>query len=204
MLGAHRDGLFAFNGRDKAGDPVFPAERAAITFDSSASRGRFQHDLKFSFASTFLPYDPAVIAAPINSIIGGASLWTMTQKERSKAEYEGVARFFSFIAQPELDMIWHQNTGYVPVTIAGYELARAQGYYDKQPGADVPIKQLLRHEPTPNSRGFRLGRMPEIRDILEEEIERGMQGNQDATTALNSAVARGNKVLRDFERTVRT
>jgi sn-glycerol 3-phosphate transport system substrate-binding protein len=204
LLDAQKAGLFVFNGRDKAGDPVFPAGRAAITFDSSASRGRFQHDLNFAFAGVFLPFDNSAVAQPINSVIGGASLWTMTQKGRSKVEYEGVARFYDFIAQPELDAIWHQNTGYVPVTVAGYELSRQQGYYAKVPGADVPIQQLLRHEPTPNSRGFRLGRMSEIRNILEEEVERGMQGQQDAQVALDSAVARGNKVLRDFEKTTRT
>jgi sn-glycerol 3-phosphate transport system substrate-binding protein len=202
MLDAQKTGLFVFNGRDKAGDPVFPAGRAAMTFDSSASRGRFQHDLNFAFAGKLLPFDDSVIATPINSVIGGASLWTMTQKDRSKAEYEGVARFYNYIAQPELDAIWHQNTGYVPITIAGYELSRQQGYYTKVPGADVAIQQLLRHEPTPNSRGFRLGRMPEIRNILEEEVERGMQGRQDAKAAVDSAVLRGNKVLRDYEKTI--
>jgi sn-glycerol 3-phosphate transport system substrate-binding protein len=204
LVDSHKQGMFAFNGLDSAGDPVFPAGRAAMTFDSSASRGRFKHDLKFAFAGAFLPYDQTVIASPINSVIGGASLWTMTQKDRSRAEYEGVARFFHFIAQPEQDMLWHQNTGYVPVTLAGYELARQQGYYEKEPGADLPIKQLLRHEPTENSRGFRLGRMPEVRNILEQQVERAMQGQVDPQGALDTAVDRGNTVLREFQRSLRT
>jgi len=45
--------------------------------------------------------------------------------------------------------------------------------------------------------------MPEVRDILEEEIERSMAGENSAQTALDSAVTRGNRVLRDFERTAK-
>ena len=52
--------------------------------------------------------------------------------------------------------------------------------------------------------GLRLGRLPEIRNIIEEEMERALQGQQTAQQALNSAVERGNKVLREFERSVRT
>ncbi len=47
--------------------------------------------------------------------------------------------------------------------------------------------------------GLRLGRLPEIRTILEEEMERAFQGEQTAQAALDAAVLRGNKVLREFE-----
>ena len=57
---------------------------------------------------------------------------------------------------------------------------------------------------TNNSRGFRLGRMPEIRNIVYEEVEKALQGGQTAQAALDSAVSRGNRVLRDFERQNRT
>ena len=48
--------------------------------------------------------------------------------------------------------------------------------------------------------GLRLGRLPEIRNIVYEEVEKAFQGQQTAQAALDSAVARGNRVLRDFER----
>ena len=72
--------------------------------------------------------------------------------------------------------------------------------YDKNPGADVPIAQLSRGTVTPNSRGFRLGRMPELRNIVYEEVEGAFQGKQDAKGALDNVVSRGNRVLREFER----
>ena len=57
---------------------------------------------------------------------------------------------------------------------------------------------------TPNSKGLRLGRLPEIRNIVYEEVEKALQGQQTAQAALDSAVTRGNKVLREFEKSVRT
>ena len=42
--------------------------------------------------------------------------------------------------------------------------------------------------------------MPEVRSIIQEEIEKAFQGQQTAQQALDSAVQRGNVVLRNFER----
>jgi sn-glycerol 3-phosphate transport system substrate-binding protein len=64
----------------------------------------------------------------------------------------------------------------------------------------VPIVQLTRTPPTENSRGLRLGNLPEIRNIIQEEVEKALQGQQTAQQALDSAVQRGNVVLRNFER----
>jgi ABC-type glycerol-3-phosphate transport system substrate-binding protein len=38
---------------------------------------------------------------------------------------------------------------------------------------------------------------------IQEEMERALQGQQTAQAALDSAVQRGNRVLREFERTAR-
>ena len=122
---------------------------------------------------------------------------------RSAAEYKAVATFLQFLGKPDIDAQWSQNTGYVPVTFAGFELSQQQGYYDKNPGADLAVKQLVRGAVTDNSRGLRLGRLPEIRNIIQEELEKALQGGQNGQQAMDSAVTRGNKVLRDFEKSVK-
>ncbi len=200
FLDLSKEGLFKYAGRDGAPDPLFYSGDAAVSFMSSGSRGDVVKNAKFKWAEAPLPYDPALIKEPLNSVIGGASLWTMTAPGRTPDEYKGVAAFLQYIGEPSQDASWHQRTGYVPVTYAGYELSKSQGFYEKNPGADVPIKQLARGHVTANSRGFRLGRMPEIRNIIYEETEKALQGQQSAQAALDSAVARGNKVLREFER----
>jgi sn-glycerol 3-phosphate transport system substrate-binding protein len=203
LIGLHREGLFNLNGRDRAGDPIFPTGRAGLTFSSCSNRGQYARLAKFDWMACFLPYDPAVISKAINSSIGGGSLWTFRAEGRTRSEYAACARFLSFIGTPEMDTRWHQHTGYVPATLEGYRRSRDQGYYGRNRGTDLPIEQLLRTESTANSRGIRLGRMPQIRDILEEEIELSMGGEKGAKPALESAVARGNHVLREFERTAR-
>ena len=195
-----KDGLFRYAGRDNAPDPIFAAGEAAILFASSGLRGGITKDAKFRWGETFIPFDPALRAQPLNTVIGGASLWTMTAPNRPAAEYKAVAEFLQYIAQPKQDAEWHQRTGYVPVTLAGYELSKQEGFYDKNPGADVPVLSLARGTTTPNSRGFRLGRMPEIRNIEYEEIERALSGGQSAKAAMDNVVSRGNRVLREFER----
>ena len=200
LVDMQKDGTFRYAGRDDAPNGQFFSGEAAISFMSSGSRGDVVKNAKFKWLEAPLPYDQELIAAPLNSIIGGASLWTMTAPGRSAAEYKGVAEFLQFIAQPKNDSVWSQRTGYVPVTTAGFEESKREGYFDKNPGADVPIAQLSRGTVTPNSKGFRLGRMPELRNIVYEEVEGAFQGKQAPQAALDNVVARGNRVLREFER----
>ena len=86
------------------------------------------------------------------------------------------------------------------MTLAGFDLSKQQGFYEKNPGADLPVLQLTRGTVTKNSKGLRLGRLPEIRNIIYEEMEKGFQGDQTAQQAMDNAVARGNKVLREFQK----
>ena len=200
FLDMSKEGLFKYPGRDNAADPLLVSGEAAIAFNSSGLRGDMAKNAKHRWGEALLPYDPELTQAPLNSIIGGASLWTMTAPSRTPAEYKGVAQFLRYIGEPKQDAAWHQRTGYVPVTMAGYQESKAQGFYDKNPGADIPIQQLARGQVSANSKGLRLGRMPEIRNIIYEETEKALQGQQGAQAALDSVVARGNVVLRAFEK----
>jgi sn-glycerol 3-phosphate transport system substrate-binding protein len=203
LLEMAKDGTFKYAGRDNAADPLLISGQAGIHFDSSGERGDLVKNAKYDWAAAFLPYDPEIIKAPLNSIIGGASLWPMTAPGRTPAEYKGVAQFLTFLGTPENAAAWHQHTGYVPVTFAGFELSKQQGFYTKNSGADLPVLQLTRGTVTNNSRGLRLGRLPEIRNIIQEELEKALQGGQTAQQAMDNAVIRGNKVLREFQKSVK-
>jgi sn-glycerol 3-phosphate transport system substrate-binding protein len=204
LLDLQKDGLFRYAGRDNAAGNLFPSGECAIGFGSSAGRAQIERDAKFKWASLPLPYHDDVIQTPRNGVIGGASLWTLTARNRTPQEYAAVAAFYAFISRPEEDAWWHQVTGYVPLTTAAYEMSRAQGYYQRNPGADAAIIQLNRAAPTPNSQGFRLGGMVEIRNIIQEELEKALQGQQTAQAALEAANRRANVVLRNFERANRS
>jgi sn-glycerol 3-phosphate transport system substrate-binding protein len=190
--------LYDYGGRADKADPKFFSGECGIFISSSAARANILANAKFDLSYGMLPYWPDVKGAPQNSIIGGATLWVL--KGRPAAEYKGAAKFFTFLSRPETQAWWHQNTGYLPITLAAYELSRSQGFYDKNPGTDTAIKQMTLHPPTENSKGLRFGSFVQIRDVIEEELEQAFAGKKTAKEALDSAVKRGNNLLRDFEK----
>lgn len=204
LMDMQKEGTFKYGGRDAAGDALFPSGECAIIHASSGLRARIAREAKFEWGAAMLPYWPTAPGAPKNSIIGGAAFWVMTAPSRTPEEYKAVGEFFRYISRPEVVAKWHTDTGFLPITFAGYERVKASGYYQQNPGTDVPYLQLTRTPPTENSRGLRLGNMPEIRNIIQEEVEKAFQGQQSAQQALDSAVQRGNQVLRSFERANRS
>lgn len=207
LVNWQREGLFRYGGRDTAGESLFPNGECAIIFTSSAYRARVQREAQFAWGVGMLPYYEGVQGAPFNSIIGGASFWAMNagpNRQRSADELRGVAEFFRWVARPEVAAKWHTDTGNLPVTRTAYEQVRATGYYGQpaNAGAEVPIQQLLRGggQMTGNTMGIRLGGFVEIRNIIQEEMERAFQGQQTPEQALQNATTRGNQVLRNFER----
>jgi sn-glycerol 3-phosphate transport system substrate-binding protein len=190
--------VFDYSGRAQSAEPRFQNGECGIFIGSSATRADIKANSKFEVGYGMLPYWPDVAGAPQNTIIGGATLWVL--RDRPHAEYTGVAKFFSFLSKPEVQAAWHQNTGYLPITRAAFELTRRQGFYDRNPGADISIEQITLKPPTENSRGLRLGSFVLIRDVIDDELEQAFAGKKSAQAAMDSAVERGNRLLRQFER----
>ena len=165
---------------------------------SSSYFGGLSKSTKFDFGTSQLPYWSTEKGAPQNSIIGGATLWVL--KGHSDKEYKGVAKFMSYLSDVFVQTFWHQNTGYVPITNAAYELTKKSGYYEKNEGRDVAIVQMSSKAPTAYSKGLRLGNFVQIRDIINEELEAIWSSQKTAQQGLDSAVFRGNKLLRKFEK----
>ena len=193
-----KSGLFTYAGRTSQPDAKFYGGDCAMYTGSSSVYGLTKASAKFDFGVSQLPYYEDVKGAPQNTIIGGASLWVMGGKK--PIEYKGVAKFFTFLSSPEIMAEWHQVTGYVPITKAAFDLTKKQGFYEKNPGTDVAIQQLLLKAPTVNSKGIRLGYLPQIRNIMDEELEAVWAQKKGPKQALDDAVERGNAKLVEFER----
>jgi sn-glycerol 3-phosphate transport system substrate-binding protein len=189
---------FEYSGRATIAEPRFQKGECGIFIGSSATRADIKANSKFEVGYGMLPYWPEVDGAPQNSIIGGATLWVL--RNRPREEYSGVAKFFGFLSKPEVQAAWHQNTGYLPITRAAFDLTRAQGFYDRNPGTAISIEQITLKPPTENSRGVRLGSFVLVRDAIDDELEQAFSGKKPAQSALDSAVERGNRLLRQFER----
>lgn len=193
-------GLFQYGGPG-GGDnaaPKFYSQECAMFMNSSAGRAGVIANAKgFEVGFAPLPYYADIIDTPLNSIIGGATLWTL--QGRPAEEYAGVAKFYTYLQKPEVQADWHQFSGYLPITEAAYELSKEQGYYAEHPGADVGIQQLTRVEPTENSKGIRFGNYIQVRGIIDDEFAALLGGQKTAQEALDAAVSRGNEQLREFQ-----
>ena len=190
--------IFDYGGRRSDSAPKFYNGECAMYMNSSAAYAGITKNVKFAFGVSQLPYYPDIQGAPQNSIIGGATLWVL--QGHPGEQYKGVAKFFTYLSSPEVQADWHQFTGYLPITLAAYELTRKQGFYDKNPGTDTAIKQINNKPPTQNSKGLRFGNFVQIRDIINEELEAVWAGQKNARDGLNEAVKRGNVLLRKFEK----
>jgi sn-glycerol 3-phosphate transport system substrate-binding protein len=192
-----KQGYFIYAGRKTEPEAKFYSGECAMLTSSSAAYGNIAKNAKFKFAVSPLPYYNDVKGAPQNTIIGGASLWVMSGKKTN--EYKGVAKFFKFLSQPEVQAKWHQETGYLPITTAAYELTKKSGFYDTTPGPKVAVEQMI-VKTTAKSRGIRLGNFAQIRTIIDEELENVWNGKKTAKEALDTAVKRGDEVLAKFEK----
>ncbi len=188
---------FTYTGRRDEAEARFTAGACGILTASSSTYAELRAAAKFDFGVAQLPYYDDVKGAPQNTLIGGGGLWVMGGHK--KPEYSGAAKFLAYLSKPEVQAEWHQKTGYVPTTVAAYELTKKQGFYDKNPGQEIAIRQLLLKNPTNDTKGIRLGDFAQIRAIIDEELEQVWALKISAKQGLDSAVERGNVVLRKFE-----
>jgi sn-glycerol 3-phosphate transport system substrate-binding protein len=192
-----KDGKFVYTGRRNESGANFRSGECALFTESSAGYAGVKAEADFDFEIRPLPYWASVEGAPQNTIIGGASLWVLSGHEAE--EYAGVADFLNFLSSPEIQASWHQDTGYLPITLPAYELTKESGFYEENPGTDIAIIQMTGKEPTANSKGIRLGNYDQVRTIIDEELEAVWAGDKTAQAALDNAVERGNPLLRRFE-----
>ncbi len=188
---------FTYTGRRDEAEVRFTQGACGLLTASSSTYAELRAAAKFDFGVAQLPYYDDVKGAPQNTLIGGGALWAMGGHK--KPEYQGVAKFFTYLSRPEIQAEWHQQTGYIPTTVAAYELTKKAGFYEKNPGHEFAIRQLLLKNPTVDTKGIRLGNFVRIRAIIDEELEAVWKFSKTPKEALDAAVERGNVVLRQFE-----
>ncbi|ORE89688.1 sn-glycerol-3-phosphate ABC transporter substrate-binding protein UgpB [Aurantimonas sp. 22II-16-19i] len=191
-----KDGVFRYGGRTSEAKQLFLSGECAILTESSGGLGDVVKS-GINYGIGQLPYDETAEGAPQNTIPGGASLWVFGGK--SDEEYKGIGEFFKFLSQTEIQQQLHEKSGYLPVTMEAYEATKKSGFYDKNPGRETPITQMMGKEPTANSKGVRLPNLPQIRDIENEQFEALLAGQQDAQTTMDNIVRLGNEAIAEAQ-----
>src|SRR5687767_7891827 len=192
-----KQGWFTYSGRRNEAEARFFSGECAMLTSSSAAQANIRRNANCAFAVNFLPYHEDIKGAPHNSIIRRASQWVMRGKHPE--DDQRVTVFFKYISKTDIQVSWHQSTGYVPITVAAFEETKKSGFYEKNPGTDIANRQLMNKPATANSKGLRFGNFVQGREVIEEELEAVFAGKKQAKPALDDAVRRGNEILRRFE-----
>jgi sn-glycerol 3-phosphate transport system substrate-binding protein len=190
-----RDGIFTYGGEQSKPDAKFVSGDCAMLIQSSGSIGEFKKSVGFAWGTGQLPHWGGSYPKA-NSIVGGSSLWAL--RGRPPGDYRGVAQFMKFISEPEQQIAWSGATGYLPFTKTAFQALEQGEFYDENPEHWTGLSQLRNAPPSPNSRGVRLGNLAQIRDVIRSELESVFSGKKEVKDALDSAVVRGNAILREF------
>ncbi len=177
---------------------AFVQQKVAMWLGSSGSFGGLTKSAEFKFGAAYLPYWKSVADEPTSTFIGGAALFAMAGK--SEEENKGVADFLKFLTNPEMQYFWHRETGYVPITNAAYEMAKADGYYDSTPDAEIGILQLTQKSGE-WTKGYRLGFYVQIREVMYKNFEDILSGSASVDDAFAAIEKDGNALLARFHDT---
>jgi len=185
---------FLYFGPGNEGDDKFASGECAMLTGESALYARLaKMKPEFPLGIAALPYyDDVYGARPAHELPDGAALWVLAADK--KPEQQVIARFISFLLQPEVQKEWVSATGYLPMTPAAVQALREAG------GNPVLLERAERRlsmvkrdsARTRNESGFSRSR---IRAILDEEIEFVWGNKKPAKEALDTAVLRAGPVL---------
>lgn len=195
-----REGIATFGAASRAtwasgARTAFLEGKAAFWIDSTAWHGTVEEGARMRWGGARLPHDEGV--TPNRAMIGGAAIYAF--RGHRPEHYEGAAAFFRFLTDTDLQLAYHQRTGYVPITVAAWQKAKEAGYYRRHPSREIAVIQLLQGQATPNSRTIRLGNFENVRAAIEEETDKVWAGQATAQRALEEGVRKGNAILRRFE-----
>ncbi|MEX3015475.1 extracellular solute-binding protein [Gymnodinialimonas hymeniacidonis] len=176
----------------------FEAGEVAMWLGSSGSFGGIADRVEFNFSATMLPYWESVTTEPTQTFIGGAALFAMSGFDAE--ENAATAAFFDYLDSVDAQVMWHTETGYVPITTAAYAAAGEQGHYEEFPAAEVGIQQLSL--PAGDyTRGYRMGFYVQIRDVMNREYSRILTGEATVEEAFEIIEAEANDLLERFAQT---
>jgi len=183
----HKSHYFVYSGPGREGDARFASgECAMLTGESAlyAQIRRAQPD--FPLGVAVLPhYDDVYGAKPAQVLPDGAALWVLAADR--KPEREVVARFITFLLQPDVQREWVRATGFLPMTPAAVQALRESGADPSLLARAETRLSMKSGNAARTKNGFGRSR---IRNILNEEIEFVWGNRKPAKEALDTAVLR--------------
>lgn len=185
---------FRYGGRVDDATILFTSSVCPLFSQSSGAYNSLSALVPFHLGVATMPLDTG--ASPIRhaNVAGGAALWAVGGQ--TEEQYRGIARFFAFIAKPEVQKRWHEHTGYLPLGLKGIYASIVQS--SQHPAlllARTDLEDNLPEKPYKH-----MGPQNQIRGINDEVLEAIFADLMSPEEALNEATIRANHLLLRFAR----
>ena len=166
----------------------FASGECAVIAAPSSSWTDFRRKAGFDIGIAPLPYHDDFPGAPQNTLADGAAMWVAAGK--NAAEYKGVARFVAFWLQPENQVAWQRESGYLPLNRAGVFAAQSDVLGADLENVKVAVAQLSHKPATAESSSSSFIARARVQGILDEELSAVWADRKPAKEALDTAVTR--------------
>lgn len=185
-------GYLKYGGRTSDATVLFTSGQCVMFSQSSGSYSSMSRLVSFRLGVAPLPVDAKVTTTRHNNVAGGAALWTVAG--HSDQVYRGVALFYAFLARPDVQWRWHQQTGYIPIGLSGVYTKHQE--VKVMPSLDIALLDLAVAN-THNSLAWSLP-LNQIRMVNDQSVEAIFAGIKTPAEAMNDAVARADFIIRRF------
>ncbi|MBO0780010.1 MAG: ABC transporter substrate-binding protein [Ktedonobacteraceae bacterium] len=189
---------FGANG-ENSDSAAFLNGQASITFGSIASLRGFVDTAKKNGGKVDVgvAYMPRQASAQGRNIIGGASLWITSTG--TKEQQEGAWDFVKYTMQPDIQVFWSSNTGYVPTRVSAYNTSAMKDTLKQYPQFQAAIDQIRAAPTTVVDAGSVTGNMLSVRDYIQQATDDYLSGRtSSAKSALDGAVNKSNESLEEY------
>lgn len=182
---------FTSFGYNNEADAHFVSGECGMITTNAEIISELQATNKFDYGVTSLPVIDDNTGAPFNTLAAGGAIWVA--QGHSKDEYKAAAKFLEFTLTPQTQLTIARQGGFLPLTPASQAAAQSKLLRDDLKAQDLGLTNVMR----PAAAGANVGWIsfnPQLRQILNEEMDAVFTGKKSAKTALDNAVARGQAV----------
>jgi len=179
-----------YGNADEASGHFKDGECAMLTTDSR-EYADFQDARGVELGVAPLPFHDDVYGGRRPALVDGSSLWVGAGK--SAAEYKQAAKFVNYLLSPEIQVELVRNHGGLPLTEAARLASLSRLLQDGRQALEAAYSSLQGQASPPVAQ---VSRSDDARLITDEELAAVWADRKPAKAALDTAVSRGNSVLK--------
>ncbi len=192
-------GWYKYLGRSWADNQApFISGEAAFWLGSASSFSEMKNIVP-NFTVNHIPYWKSITnGIEYPTFIGGAANWILSGK--SNEEYEELMKIIDFMNSAELQLFYHNLSGYAATTYSAIELAENIGFYQLSPFHKAVGEQLnLKNSTIPG--GYRAGNWPQIRELIYENVHNMLNDKISVKEGWKKTDDGASKLLKQFMKT---